>query len=352
MVQFPDIYPWQQSDWERIAESLNRLPHAILIAGTEGIGKFRFASRLAMALLCETNSRPPCGGCRNCRLFGATTHPDLHVLTSESKLQDMDDVMVRYAERYLEDDRSQAKRKTPRASIVIDQIRALIDHANVKPHLSERKVFLLDPVDTMTMPSAHSILKILEEPPVNTFLILIAENVQKLLPTILSRCQNLNLSTPDQDLSERWLNEQKLTSDEINAILDSRKGPLVGLRRAQNKALIRSTDFFSKVIQHLLQEKKEDIFHLVELGVQLGESECLDELHVLVSQLIGGAITDGKSSTLNEPSIHKLARQTDIHQLFSIYDHIGFLREQFRIGGVDKTLAVEDALLTLKRTIH
>ncbi len=348
MVKLPELYPWQQSDWAQIAGSLHRLPHAILITGTEGIGKFRFATRLAISLLCESTEYPPCGECRNCRLFSAATHPDLHVFTSEAKLTEIDELMVNYAERYLEDKSVQAKRKNPRETIVVDQIRSLIECASIKPHLADNKVFLIDPVDKMTNSGANSLLKVLEEPPSNTFLILIAESTQKLLPTITSRCQKLTVSAPSREMTERWLGEQKISSEQIKVILDSRKGPLVGLQRNTEDELFYSQNFVKKVLHHLQQEQKGDISELVEFGTQMGESECLSELQLLVSDLISQNISNLNQPTLNIESKPKLADQIDVRELFAVYDHIGNLREQLRVGGMDKTLAVEDALLAFE----
>lgn len=351
MTYHLELYPWQSTAWKRMIESFDRLVHATLITGIEGIGKFRFASKLAMALLCAAPDGKPCGQCRNCKLFSAATHPDLHVLTSEAKLEFLDSTMQSFAERYLEDERARTKRKTRRTSIVVDQIRALIESANVKPHISDNKVFLVDPIDSMTIAAANSLLKILEEPPPNTFLILIAENHQHLLPTITSRCQKLNFSEPDRTTTEIWLKKQNLDSNAIDAILDSGKGPVLGLRRSRNKEFIRSSDFIDQLLKHFNHVRNDDILSLVELGVQLGESECLGELHLLVSNMIREASDQGVGNDSTDTNLTGIARRTNIKKLYSLYDHIGFLSHQNKVGGMDKTLLVEDALLAIEAIV-
>ncbi len=348
----PEHYPWQSTNWDRAVDSLERLPHATLITGTEGTGKFRFATRLAMALLCDSADDRPCAKCRNCHLFSASTHPDLHVLSSEAKLDLMDAEIAVYAERYLEDESARSKRKVPRSSIVVNQIRALIQNANVKPHLSENKVFLIDPVDSMTIASANSLLKVLEEPPKNTYFILIAESAHNLLPTISSRCQEMVQSDPDRTVAEEWLRLQKLGAEKIDAILDSGKGPLVGLRLANDDKLIQSVNFSAEVLQFLQNNRKGDVFSLVESGIQLGESECLAELQLLVSKLIRAASDSNQSSASAEALLHELTGRMDVRQLYSVYDHIGLLRKQIRAGGMDKTLAIEDSLLAIEGVIN
>ena len=349
MTDIPDYYPWHDEVWARTVDSLDRLPHAMLISGTEGTGKFKFASRLGMALLCDGQEPDlPCGQCRSCRFFGAATHPDLHVLTSEEKLQILDSTMVSYAERYLEDVRARSRRKTPRTSIVIAQIRTLIETANSKPHISNNKVFLVDPIDAMTNSAANSLLKVLEEPPPNTYLILITENDQHLLPTISSRCQKLVMSDPDRETSRKWLADQKIDAKIINAILESGKGPLVGLRRVKNEEILKSSEFINQVLQQLKGKRSHDMFGLVESGLTLGEVEPLDELHLLVSRFIEEFVAGPQSGT---SEFGDTVKGTDVRKLFSIYDHLAFLRNELRIGGIDKTLAIEDALLALESSI-
>lgn len=350
MADIPGLYPWHKEVWAHTVESFDRLPHAILITGTEGTGKFQFASKLGMALLCDNQQQElPCGQCRSCRFFGAATHPDLHVLTSEAKLQLLDSTMASYAERYLDDERTRSRRKVPRSAIVIAQIRALIQAANSKPHISSNKVFVVDPIDSMTISAANSLLKILEEPAPNTFLVLITENDQHLLPTIASRCQKLLISDPDRRTSREWLANQNIEANTIDAILESGKGPLVGLRRIRNDEIVKSSEFVNQVLQKLKNKQSNDIFSLVESGLQLGEVEPLDELHLLVSRFIVESVAGPQSS---ESAFEKIVNKVDIRNLYSIYDHIGYLRNELRIGGIDKTLAIEDALLTLENSIN
>ena len=81
-----EIYPWLQSDFERLTERLEDLHHGLMLTGLLGIGKQAFAIILAQKLLCQekdTEGMPPCGNCQSCRLFSAGTHPDFHLLTSE-----------------------------------------------------------------------------------------------------------------------------------------------------------------------------------------------------------------------------------------------------------------------------
>lgn len=159
----------------------NRLATTYLFVGPPGIGKRRFADWLAQAILCGRNAHPPaehdsdvalepCGVCRSCKLYMADSHPDLHVVT---KPED-------------------------RSGILLEQLIGDREHRNkeglcaelwLKPSLGARKVAIIDDADTLNEEGANSLLKLLEEPPVGSLLILVGTSEQKQLPTIRSRCQ-------------------------------------------------------------------------------------------------------------------------------------------------------------------
>ena len=347
MVSIPQLLPWQHEVWSRITESFERFPHATLLSGSEGIGKFQLASRLAMVLLCDRDEPHPCGACRGCRLFAASTHPDLHVITSEAMLDSMDSVLTAYSERYLDDSRARSKRKTVRTTILISQIRSLIHEANTAAHISRNKVFVIAPVDAMTTSASNSLLKVLEEPAPNNFLILVTENSQKLLPTIASRCQNIRMPDPDFDDAEQWLVQEGLNQQEIDAIKATGRGPLLGFKNARSSVLLESKKFLDRVIQNLLGTSNEDAVILAEQGLKLGENECLYELHQLASDLIRMNLTGRSQSKNSKANLLDVASRIDPRSLFSIYDLIGQLRQQIREGALDKTLAIEDVLLVL-----
>jgi len=143
-----------------------RLAHAYLFVGPEGIGKKRVAVALAKALLCrdrDGDTLDACGTCASCRPLETGSHPDFSLLV-----------------------RPENKHELP-----IDMVRELTRWISLKPAQSNRKVAVVDDADTMSIPAANSFLKTLEEPPPGSMLILVAVEVDQLLPTILSRCQVL-----------------------------------------------------------------------------------------------------------------------------------------------------------------
>ena len=146
--------------------SMNRLPHALLFTGEEGIGKAMAARLLAKALLCcaEGNSRP-CGICPSCRSFDEGSHPDFFYLQPESS--------------------GSVK------MIKIEQMRQVQAALALSPYLSERRAVIIDGAEYMNDTVANSLLKTLEEPQGEIYFILVTANKDKLLPTVLSRCTKI-----------------------------------------------------------------------------------------------------------------------------------------------------------------
>lgn len=173
--------PWLEPVWKQInrARLQARLPHAMLLAGGEGVGKRRLANRLVHALLCEAPDEQgeACGHCAACGWLSAGTHPDLLVLEPDEAGK----------------------------AIKVDQVRALSAGLAITSHGGRYKVAIVRPADAMNMNAANSLLKTLEEPTANTLLILASAAPGRLLPTVRSRCQQVQVPTPTPAQAIDWL---------------------------------------------------------------------------------------------------------------------------------------------------
>lgn len=137
-----------------------KLVHAYLFSGEAGVGKKEMAFWMAKRFFCNhTEENVPCGKCSYCKRIDSMNHPDLHVVEPDGQ------------------------------SIKIDQIRMLQKEFQYKGVESEKKCYIIEHVDKMTVQAANSLLKFLEEPNGNSLAILLTENKNKLLDTILSRVQ-------------------------------------------------------------------------------------------------------------------------------------------------------------------
>jgi DNA polymerase-3 subunit delta' len=174
--------PWQMDTWARLQPLIEAetLPHALLAAGPESIGKQHFLRSLAATLLCDQPSAGlACGACRACNLIAAGSHPDLLVVETA------------------EDSRV----------IKIDQVRQLIDFALKTPTLAAQKLILLGPAEAMNANAANALLKCLEEPSATTQILLYSHHPSALPATVRSRCQTLAMSPPQPQQSLEWLNK-------------------------------------------------------------------------------------------------------------------------------------------------
>ena len=168
---------WQRDMLRSLLARRVRWPHALLITGRPGIGKRVLANSVARALLCEMPMAEglPCGKCPGCTYAIAGQHPDLRVV---EPIDIVDDV---------------AK---PVEWIVVDKIRALTTWAQLTSHRGGAKVGIVDPAERMNAAAANALLKTLEEPPPDTFLLLVSHQPGRLAATIRSRCQVVTAPEP------------------------------------------------------------------------------------------------------------------------------------------------------------
>lgn len=193
-----ELYPWQFDLWQKVADIRPRMPHALLLQGRRGLGKLDFAMRLTQSLLCEQPlpDHAACGVCRSCNWFQQNNHPDFRLLEPE----DVDNAA---------DEESAATAKTSKKSqIAVDQVRELGDFLGLSSHRSGLRIILLHPAEALNQASANALLKMLEEPPSGVLFLLVTHQPQRLLPTIRSRCNVIDMPSPTRSVAETWLAAQ------------------------------------------------------------------------------------------------------------------------------------------------
>ena len=224
-------YPWHESAWRQLQQLRERMPHAILFHGAEGTGKSGFIESFAQALLCE-NAKPDghaCGACISCGWFSQGNHPDYRRVRPEA-LEDEPPEGEEGAES--EGGKKSKSTKAPSKEIKIEQIRALADFMNISTHRQGLRVVVVYPAEAMNVHASNSLLKTLEEPPPGTVFLLASNSLDRLLPTILSRCRKFALPMPDHAAASRWLNAQGLA--EADSWLREQGGaPLLALAQSE-----------------------------------------------------------------------------------------------------------------------
>ena len=202
-IYFAPLLPWQNELWSQLTKRVlmpqQSLPHALLAAGMQGMGKRAFVWRLVAWLLCrERDSHPlgACGSCESCQWLRSGTHPSLQVLPMIGMPVSADNAHAKEAATNSAKDKKSAKATINAAlKIKVDDIRAL------QPFIYQggqgMRICVLDYAEQMTVAAANALLKTLEEPQAQVHLFLISDTPAQLLPTIKSRVQQLALQTID-----------------------------------------------------------------------------------------------------------------------------------------------------------
>ncbi|MES2264948.1 MAG: DNA polymerase III subunit delta' [Pseudomonadota bacterium] len=223
------IYPWQESSWQQLQQLRARMPHAILFHGAAGTGKSDFIERFAQALLCEDVRADghACGACASCGWFSQQNHPDYRRVRPEALEDEPPE-----GEEGAEESKKATKTKAPSKEIKIEQIRALADFMNISTHRQGLRVVVLYPAEALNMPASNALLKTLEEPPPGTVFLLSSNSLDRLLPTILSRCRKFALPMPQHDEALAWLKAQGV-ADADSWLSEQGGAPLAALAQSE-----------------------------------------------------------------------------------------------------------------------
>ena len=212
----------------RSAIASGRLPHALILAGPAGAGKYTLALLLAMTIQCERQPRDLwsngltlagfCGHCSNCRRIASAANLDDQVAAAVAAREELRETDKKDTRVLIQPhpDVLILPPDPPQLLIKLGQVRTLIEHAHYLPAEAPRRVFILTSA-SMMKEAANSLLKILEEPPATVHILLLAENTGELLPTIRSRAATVRLGA--------------LPADEIDALLIARRPDLPPAQR-------------------------------------------------------------------------------------------------------------------------
>jgi DNA polymerase-3 subunit delta' len=241
-----------------------RLPGAMLFAGEEGVGKKLFALEVARTLNCRTpGNNEACGECSACTRIAKLNYPEREDADEWNQIiwTDHPDVGLVVA---------------PKRVLRVEQMRQIEKEANFRPFEGKARVFLIDEADKLNDASANALLKVLEEPPRTSHLILITARPAMLLPTIRSRCQMIRFAPLTPDEIENHLTKSRGIDKKTASIRARAAGGSMGRALAgdlvtftsQRKAML-------KVLNALVVSQNRA--ELLRSAEQLNEAQYKDE---------------------------------------------------------------------------
>src|SRR5256712_10558616 len=225
---------------ERLRAKLqhDRFPHCPIFSGPEGVGKPTCGLMIAKALNCARAAAGSfCGECSSCRKIDSGTHPDVMTLS-------------------VEEEASQIK---------IAQVRQLLGMLDLQPFEGRNKVFIIDPADLLNAEAANALLKGLEEPPENSFFILVTVNVHELLLTVRSRCQVYNfLPLALAEIRQHGITDELLLRWSRGSIGRARSLDIVQLKSERQMVL--------NLLQTAIGAEEEDFQELLGISAELARA--------------------------------------------------------------------------------
>ena len=179
MATFKDVVGQDQIvEHLKAAVKMKKVSHAYILQGERSSGKEFIAKVFAMALQCERQGGDPCGECRSCKQAASGNQPDIIRVSHEKP-----------------------------NTIGVEDIRKVTGDIAIKPYSSEKKIYIINEAEKMTVQAQNALLKTLEEPPEYAVILLLTTNVDALLPTIQSRCVLLTMKPAKDEAVKKFLME-------------------------------------------------------------------------------------------------------------------------------------------------
>ncbi|MDI1298470.1 DNA polymerase III subunit delta' [Methylotenera sp.] len=326
------VYPWQTKAWQLVNQDDKRRAHALLLYGRAGIGKYDFARELSQSLLCahQDDLGHACGACSSCNWFKEESHPDFRLLSPEQESEADEEGAV-------------AKKTKKKTQISVAQIRDLSDFLSMSSHRSDgARIVLIHPAEALNLASANALLKMLEEPAEGVIFILVAHQLQRLLPTIISRCQKINMPMPTDTQALAWLSEQGVqNAKEQLAYLDGSPIKVFNeqLQFSQLTEIWRLLALGSKLQPHVAAPTL--IASSVESGIIALQKWIYDIVAMRLSRQV-------RYHAMHTKALQALADKVNLSSLFQLQKKIEALRK-LALHPLNHELQMESLLLEYTR---
>lgn len=299
--------------------------HAYIFHGEDGCGKRLVADIFAAGLLCESNEDRPCGKCRSCLQINSFNHPDVIRVTHEKSIISVDDI------------RSQ-----------------LIGEMQIKPYSSEYKIFIIDEAEKMNEQAQNALLKTLEEPPAYGIIILLSNNVNAFLETILSRVVALSfLPAGRKEIADFLVREKKVPDYQAKiAAACSGGNPGLAFSWVDSEEFSERREKSLNILRKIGRLDSETVFEVA--GQWSGEKEeikfFIRLLEVWIRDVMYIKSTQKSDKCMlreEEGYMHSQASQLSYERLGEILEGIESLQKRLE-SNVNTEVSFESLLILLK----
>jgi DNA polymerase-3 subunit delta' len=304
---------------------LGRLGQSFIFSGPDGVGRFKMAGELAKLLLCESpagnGTADSCGVCASCRLFDFGTHPDFrHIFKELNKFSQ----------------NAELRKKSP-SEFPIDVVREFfIDVIAGKPQIAKRTVYVLSEAEKLNASAQNAILKTLEEPPSHCVIILLCTKTERLLDTILSRCQVYRFGPVETDFIVSKLagvgigaNEAKFWAKLTNGSLGESQllSTLSCNCYSFKKQLVADLTELAlpdciDMAEKLLAKAAEIAEAIGEAGAEAGKSDLKRRAQKLVLMMVMSALLDASRIAVSSECAVNADQLCEIEKLAGLIDPV------------------------------
>lgn len=327
MAGFEDIIGHEQIiEHLQNAIELDKVSHAYIINGEKGSGKMLLADAFALTLQCEKQGRIPCLKCHSCKQALSGNQPDIIHVTHEK----------------------------PNV-ITVDEIRSqLVNDIQIKPYSSPRKIYIIDEADLMNSQAQNAILKTIEEPPAYGVIVMLTSNAQSLLPTILSRCVQLNIKPVKDSVLKRYLMERLRVPDykaELSiAFARGNVGKAVKLAQSENFDVIKkdALDMLRYLEDMELYEVIEWVKKITEYKLEI--NDFLDILTVWFRDVLLFKATNDVNMLIFKDEVSEIKKRAARSSYSGLEEIVNSIEKaKVRLNAnVNFDLTIELLLLTIK----
>lgn len=327
MAGFKEIVGHEQLK-EHLQNALryDKISHAYILSGEEGIGKLMLAKAFAMALQCEMGGVEPCMECHSCKQFVSGNHPDVVYVTHDKP-----------------------------GSIGVDDIRSKLNQdVQIKAYSSSHKIYIIDEAELMTEQAQNALLKTIEEPPSYAVIMLLTTNEDLFLPTIQSRCVKLQCKPLRDSIVKEHLVERygvsEAQADIYAAFARGNLGKAIYLSSSEDFQLL-----YHEMIHLLKHIKDMDISELLDYIKKINEQhlsldDCLDFMQLWYRDVLLFKVTKNMNLLILKDeyqTISEVCKTSGYDGLEDILAAIDKARIRLR-ANVNTELALELMLLVMK----